>query len=313
MIQLEPVACGLCGSTRSEEFLRRGDLSLFLEGEFKLVRCQDCGLVYMNPRPTISSLNEIYPEEYDQYTVLLRDEKSALMKWSRSYGLRKRIKPITNRVQSGHLLDVGCATGDFLEVMKTVGIWELHGVEINASAGAYAREKLGLPIVTGSVEDAGYPAESFDVITMWNVIEHLPDPVSTLKHLAYLLKPDGILVFNTPNLDSLDAKIYGKYWIGYELPRHFFVFSMKTINELMEKAGFKLVESRCRYGSHALAMSSLRFWLRANSPAWVERIISSIIMSLPVRILASPYFFIADRLNWSTAPTMVCVKQCKQR
>jgi len=309
MIQLETVPCGLCGSTLFEVFLQRRDLSLFVEGEFQLVRCVECGLVYLNPRPMLSSLGEIYPEEYDQYTPLLRDEKSFVSRWLRLYGLRKRMRPIFQRKKSGRLLDVGCATGDFLEgMMITNKNWDLYGVEISVSASKYAREKLDLPIETGSVESVNYPEGFFDVITMWNVIEHLPDPLSTLRYLSRLLKQDGILVFNTPNLDSLDAKLYGRYWIGYELPRHFYVFAMKTLTSILRKAGFEIVDFRCLYGSHALAMSSLRFWMRDTFPEWTEKLLSRLIFSLPVRVLLSPYFIIADKLNWSTAPTLVCKK-----
>jgi len=308
MIEFENVSCGLCGSSKYVNHLCRGDLSLFLEGKFQLVRCSECGLVYLNPRPAQASMAEIYPDHYDQYTPTLKDEPSPIKRWERIYGLRKRIKPIIGQKKTGRLLDVGCATGDFLEVMQMSKDWELHGVEISSSASDHARLTLNLPIVTGSLEDAKYQDNFFDVITMWNVIEHLSDPLATLKELRRILKPDGLLVFNTPNLDSLDAKIFKQYWIGYELPRHFYVFSNKTLDKMLTKAGFTTVETRCLYGSHALSMSSLRFFFRANLPSRVEKVLSSLIMSLPFRFLTLPYFYVVDRLNWSTAPTTVCVK-----
>ncbi len=311
MIDLEEVPCGLCGSRQSEPYLKRKDLSLFLEGEFHLVRCLNCGLVYLNPRPANSSISEIYPDAYDQYTPLLQDEHSPLKKWERLYGLRKRMRPILKRKKSGRLLDVGCATGDFLEAAQITGDWDLYGVEISPYASAYARSRLGLPVETGSVEALAYPDGFFDVVTLWNVIEHLPDLAGSLNSIHRLLKPDGILVFNTPNLDSLDAKFFGQYWIGYELPRHFYIFSRKTLRQALLKTGFEILDSRCQYGSHALAMSSLRFFLRARTLPRFEKLISSIIFSLPFRVLAMPYFFISDLMNWSTAPTMVCGKLCE--
>jgi len=211
MIEFENVSCGLCGSSKYVNHLCRGDLSLFLEGKFQLVRCSECGLVYLNPRPAQASMAEIYPDHYDQYTPTLKDEPSPIKRWERIYGLRKRIKPIIGRRKTGRLLDVGCATGDFLEVMQMSKDWELHGVEISSSASDHARLTLNLPIVTGSLEDAKYQDNFFDVITMWNVIEHLSDPLATLKELRRILKPDGLLVFNTPNLASLDAKIFKQY------------------------------------------------------------------------------------------------------
>ncbi len=142
---------------------------------------------------------------------------------------------------------------------------------------------------------------------MWNVIEHLPDPKTTLKIIHERLKPGGWLVFSTPNHNSFDAQIYKQYWIGYELPRHYYVFSDETIEKLLRLTGFNLISKRCLYGSFALSMSSLRFWLRARHPK-IARKSEKWIFSLPVHILLSPYFFLTDKISRSSPLTVFAQK-----
>jgi SAM-dependent methyltransferase len=307
-LRMEHVACNVCGEDRYEEHLRRRDLMLFLPGEFRLVRCLNCGLVYLNPRPVPEQLAELYEGEYDQYNPAVVDEKP-LKRLDRRYGLRKRCQAILRHKQAGHLLDVGCATGDFLETMRTYAGWQVSGVELSEAASRYARERLGLDVRTGTLKEAHYAPGTFDVITLWNVIEHLTDPVGELSEMNKLLRPGGLLVFTTPNLNSLDARLFGRYWIGYELPRHYFVFSDDTVAALLARTGFRLAETRCLYGSYAAFMASVRFWLRDGRLAgrtldWVERAL----FFRPLRLALAPLFFMADRLKLSSGPTYLCIK-----
>ncbi len=308
-LTLEHVRCNLCDHDDYDIYLIREDLNTFLPGEFQLVSCRNCGLVYQNPSPTINSFNTIYPIDYDQSTESIFRDTSRISRFSRLYGLRKQSKAIIRHKKKGRLLDVGCSTGNFLEIMNTLSGWELHGIEPNPHASEYARNQLGLNVITGLLDDVEYPEEHFDVITLWHVLEHLNDPSKTLQRLQKLLKPDGLLVITTPNLDSFDARIFGKYWIGYELPRHYYVFSLESLDDILRQAGFKLLETRYIYGSHAAFMSSLRFWLRGQKiSSGLRSVTESVLFSPPTRVLTSPYFFIADRLKLSSAPTTFYVK-----
>lgn len=306
-MEWEWVRCNQCGAEAWDLHLRRGDLNLFLEGEFQLVRCRTCDLVYLNPRPPVAQLGELYRDDYDQYTVAVTALRSRLARWDREYGLRKRCRAVLRFVPQGRLLDVGCATGDFLWAMRRYPGWEVAGVELNAAAAEYARAELQLDVRSGTLETANFPAASFDAVTMWDVIEHVPDPAATLAEAARLLRPGGLLVINTPNLASLDARLFGPYWIGYELPRHLYVFSRATLQAQTARAGFTTVDFRNLYGSHSWAMSSVRFWLRARLPGsrlrpWLERAV----LSLPVRALALPYFTVMDQLRLSSGMTVTC-------
>ena len=151
----------------------------------------------------------------------------------------------------------------------------------------------------------------FDVVTLWNVFEHLLDPRESLREIHRILKGNGLLIMNTPNLDSFDAKLFGRYWIGFELPRHLYIFSENTLTRLLADTGFRMVKRRCLYGSHAALASSFRFWVRANldSPT-LRRMMEELLFLRIVRLLAVPYFFTMDRLLKSTAVTVFCEKIC---
>lgn len=304
---MEFVKCNLCGSDHYKVHLVRGDLNLFLDGEFRLVQCLNCGLIYLNPRPTPDELTALYPDNYDQYNIAVCDEPSLCTRLDRRYGLHKRCRAIMRYKRQGRLLDVGCATGDFLDAMRSYPGWEVYGIELNEYASEYARTRLGLVVKTGTLDSVDFPEHWFDVVTLWNVLEHLPDPLSALKTTHRLLKPGGLLVLNTPNLDSLDARIFGPYWIGYELPRHLYVFSRRTLRALVEKAGFSILKTLCLYGSHAATMSSIRFWLRAKArnAKWREPL-EHILFARAFRLMTLPIFFVIDRLQLSTALTIFC-------
>lgn len=307
-MKLETVSCNLCGFEGHSPHLNRGDLSLNIPGEFQLVRCDNCGLIYQSPRPSAGQITQLYPPEYDQHRRAVEQNQSAIARFDRLYGLRKRAKAVTRRLEHGRLLDVGCATGDFIEVMRDKG-WDVTGIEPSLTASRWAREHRGLDVRTGTLETVALADESFDVVTLWNAIEHLPDPKGSLDAINRVLRNNGLLVVTTPNLDSVDARLFGRHWIGYELPRHFYVFSRRTLSSMLEKAGFQILETRCLYGSHAAAMSSIRFWLRSEliDPR-IREPLERMLFSRFLRILTAPYFYLMDRLQLSGPLTVVSSK-----
>jgi 2-polyprenyl-3-methyl-5-hydroxy-6-metoxy-1,4-benzoquinol methylase len=300
------VSCNLCNSINYTEFLAREDLNTFIPGIFRLVRCTECGLVYQNPRPSDKDWNKIYPEEYDQYIPTSANQTFVETSF-RTYGLIKRIRSIERFRTHGVLCDLGCSTGDFLYELGNHLDWEAFGIEPSSEASSYARLQ-GLKVFSGTLEDNIDEIPTIDVLTMWNVIEHLSDPVKTLKIINGKMSSNGLLVFTTPNLDSLDAQIFRKYWIGYELPRHFYVFSMKTINHLLNVTGFTLVDTQCLFGSHAAAMSSLRFWLRSKYPH-LPRTVENFFFGPIARIILSPFFYVSDKAKMSSPLTIFARKR----
>ena len=307
---MENVLCNLCGSNKYKPFLVRGDLNLFLEGQFQLVQCKQCGLVYLNPRPSPNEILSYYLNDYDQFNVAVQHEKHILARWGRRYGLEKRGKVILKHKPHGKLLDVGCATGDFLASMQQRTGWQVIGIEPNQQAAQYVREHYKIEVHTDSIEKLSLDDDTFDVVTLWNVIEHLPNPSASLNTINRLLAHDGLLVISTPNLDCPYASLFGKYWIGYELPRHLYVFSLQTLSSLLSKSGFKIIDTLSLYGEYAAVASSIRFWLRAkyNRKRWLNTF-EKLLFSYPLRILSAPYFFITTRLlRHCAAPTVLAIK-----
>lgn len=303
------VSCIICQEDRSDPFEAVEDRLLHVEGRFQLVRCAGCGLVYLNPQPTSEEILRYYPPEYYSYVGGRSDVPSWWHRVSRDYGLAKRCRVVTQRQRGGRILDVGCATGFFLGAMRRHGDWELYGVEPNAQAVAYAREHLGLDVFAGPLEEAVFPDEYFDAVTLWDVLEHLPNPRAALTRIRCALKPDGWIFCRVPSLDSLDARLFGPYWAGLDAPRHFYVFSQSTLGHLLDVTGFGFREFCCFGGSYPSFALSLRFWAGEKLPSGrARRLVRRLLESPAIRLAVAPAFYLLDRLRKSAALTA-----CSQR
>ncbi len=240
--QLELVACNLCGgndfTVRYNSPLRVGDQEV---GDFmastdrfdrygRIVRCRRCGLVYANPRPSRRQISDAYARVADHDYA----EESS----SRSINAHLSLHTIRRFVDRGRLLDVGCATGYFLNAARIS--FEPHGVELSRWAVEHARTVLNLPVHQGSLEDADFPDGWFDVVTLTDVIEHLTDPRACLEKVHRLLRPQGLLYLVTPNIDSLSAHVLRGRWWGLR-PAHLYYFSAKTLTAMLAKVGFEPV------------------------------------------------------------------------
>ena len=288
---MESVSCNLCGATEAtawyelpDYLLRRADVSA------QLVRCCRCGRVYQNPRPTLAEMGANYPAEYESYAPE-PGEGSWLMGQAVQYGVAKRARFVTRHKQSGRLLDVGCASGIFLRGMRAQAAWKVYGVEINPETAQLARERYGLDILTGTLEQAAFPDGFFDVVTMWDVLEHLHDPASSVREVHRILKADGVFVMRVPNLDSHDARLFGRFWAGLDAPRHLFVFSPQTLNAVLGSNGFRTVTWSCGIGAYTTFLLSLRFWAAAQ--ARTSRVRDGLIRFLyhpVIRLLSAPVF-----------------------
>ncbi|MAT97139.1 MAG: hypothetical protein CL608_08355 [Anaerolineaceae bacterium] len=304
----EWIACEICGSSRHHLVAARTDLFLGGNTLFAMHECEECHVIYQFPRPTPEKMADYYPPYYQQYTKGLVEEKW-LTRLSRCYGLRKRAKIITKQVQTGTVLDVGCATGDFLSIMKTFPRWRVYGIEPTHTALTYARQRIGLSVVEGVLNVAPFAENSFDAITMWDVLEHVYDPLDVLKDVARLLKPGGVFVVNHPNIKSIDRKLFGNMWLGYELPRHLYLFPSDLLRDLMAELGLQEVERQCLYGSHAATFSSVMFLIenRFKDPK-VQALARKLLFSVVARLLVLPYFKVIDYLKLGSNITAVFVK-----
>lgn len=237
----EYVKCNLCGSDDSAILFAGKDRRHKNPGSFSVVRCNKCGLIYLNPRPV--NISEYYPPEY--WGLERVNKKSRLIKAFLKMN-QALIKVVCHKMtiplkNNGKLLDIGCGDGKFLYSMKKLG-WQTYGVEISDLAAKYTREVLGLNVFTGTVEDTSFPDKFFDGITMHHVLEHVEDPTATLLEINRILKDDGLLAIGVPDAGSLEARIFKGYWEHWDMPRHLYHFSPKTIRALLEKTGFCIIE-----------------------------------------------------------------------
>jgi 2-polyprenyl-3-methyl-5-hydroxy-6-metoxy-1,4-benzoquinol methylase len=237
-------ACPLCGSERYR--------TAFEEPPWSVRRCEQCGLGWVSPRLDEAGLQEIYKSERywrsdspktQGYTDYRGDERLYLDTFRKRLGYVLRNGP-----HGGRALDVGCAAGFCMAVMRELG-FEAHGVEVSEAIGSHARDHFGFDTVhIGTLDTAPYPDGHFDVITMWDVVEHVADPVALLVKARELLVPDGLLVIETQDIDSYFARLLGPRWHHYKHEEHIFHFTPETARTLLGKAGFEATGLTHRYG-----------------------------------------------------------------
>ena len=196
---------------------------------FELVHDTDSDFLKTFPQPKIEELPKYYEsQEYISHTDEKRGLISSLYQLVKKWSLQKKAKLILQQHgEVGSLLDVGAGTGDFLKVAKEKG-WQVHGMEPNKNAANLALEK-GIDL-KASLND--FEGKQFDVVTLWHVLEHIPDLEETILKLAALVKPQGALIIAVPNFKSFDARYYGKFWAAYDVPRHLWHFSKESMKNL---------------------------------------------------------------------------------
>ena len=207
---------------------------------FELLLDQDLQLLKTYPQPELQNLGKYYEsEDYISHTDSKRSFFEKLYHIVKSYSLKKKVALINSyHPQKGSLLDIGAGTGDFLVTAKAQN-WQTTGIEPNQSARNLAVSK-GI-LFQNAVEDI--ENQQFDVITMWHVMEHVPDIEHQIKELKRLLKPEGTIIIAVPNYKSFDAGYYKEFWAAYDVPRHLWHFSKGSISKLVAKDNLKLVKT----------------------------------------------------------------------
>lgn len=304
---MQQIECPLCDSPDSEPVALHHDRLLGIDGQFSMVRCTCCGLCYLNPQPTMAELVRYYPEDYDPFETPPPDQIPLPQRASVSHRLHKRKRAVTRHKRSGHLLEIGCANGLFLHAMRQTNDWQVQGVEVSEPAVHYARERLGLDVFHGPLEDAQLPEHFFDVVVMWDVLEHVHSPKDTLRETHRVLKPDGVLVFRLPLLDSWDRKLFGPYWAGWDAPRHLTLFSRHTLDMMLTSAGFRVDQIDCTSGGYTGFVLSIRFWAGEHLSAPAQSRLRRVLEALPLRIATAPYFYLVGRLGKNTFTTVVAL------
>lgn len=247
----EILTCQLCGG--AERTLA------FAEPPYQIFRCDGCGLVYVTPRLSGAALRAVYGEAYWRSDTPKTKGYADYAKDAPLYlkTFRQRFKLLQDHLGTRPLrvLDVGCAAGFFLRVCRELG-HDGFGVEISRPIAEIATAELGEDKVwIGDLDSAVehgprqvFAPHSFDLVTMWDVVEHVPDPQALLRRARTLLKPDGLLVIETQNVQSRFAKMLGPRWQHYKHEEHLYHFDPNTARALLDQGGFDLVRWTPRFG-----------------------------------------------------------------
>jgi len=245
----EMSACDLCGSNRQSLRYRFGALDVW--------KCGECGLVFLGKGAREQDPRVLYDTAYfterGEYFLQQEDRDFQSLSGEHIESFRQGLDRIEAAGKCrGRLLDLGCAVGVFLALAKQRG-WEVCGVDVSEFAAARARERCQAEVYAGELSEIRFPDASFDVVTMWDVVEHCARPASTLGEVHRILKDDGLLLMDTPNEASLIRTVaYGLYRLfGGRMvyparmlyhPYHLYYFSEKTLRELARKCGFEVIE-----------------------------------------------------------------------
>ena len=250
--------CPICNSESKKAFLSCKDNTVS-KLIFELQECNDCGFVFTSPRPQNSDLGKFYEsDEYISHSNTKKGIVSRLYQFVRNKTLRQKRDLINSRQSKGALLDIGCGTGEFANTMKLDG-WNVRGIEPGEKAREAGRTNYGLDVQPEEAL-AQIPESSMDVITMWHVLEHVPDLRGRVQELSNILKDNGLLIVAVPNRASHDAAYYGADWAAYDVPRHLWHFRPQDIKGLFAQFGFEVKETLpMRYDSYYVSMLSEKY------------------------------------------------------
>ncbi len=253
----------MCGAADYEILLLARDNLFAQPGEYPIVKCRRCGLVYVNPRPTVEALPCHYPDNYFAYTQeediapLFRRILTPLVKTTAINRIRYLERVIGRLTEDTRVVDVGCGTNQFLrylqELRGCVGI----GVDFNAKTIDYVRRKYHMPVVCGTLLDAQFKDDHFDLVTMHEYLEHEPNPQRVLTEARRITRCGGHICIEIPYIDGLPAKLFRSRWSQYDVPRHLVFFTQETLATMLQRCGYKLITARTFGAPFIIGMSVL--------------------------------------------------------
>ncbi len=325
---METIDCEMCGGTSNRALFSQYDLAHHVTDElFTVVRCEACRLLFLNPRPTREEIGRYYPATYYPAAgpPAPGDLRRAAKRWSGKvrrwiaqdfYGYpapesargwqwlrrsllwpeflwrRWRGRGFLPWVGQGRALDVGCGAGNNLVALQELG-WDVSGVDASEVAVAQARARFGERVRLGDLASMHYPDRTFDTVLFSHVLEHLHGPVSLLKEVWRILDWDGRVVILCPNAGGLEAKLFGRWWFPWELPRHLFHYEKATLARMLEEAGFRVESARTGLGSLYFMASLDRVWeQRWGTEVPCRRFIE--------KVLVRPFCFCVGHLGGGT-------------
>lgn len=271
--------CRLCLSSDTQLYCRKESVDVY--------RCRGCGLIYVNHIHTYPEIKEHYSKEY--FKPYLKTERIHFKK-----RFKRRIREIKKLKFAGELLDVGSGAGFFLNLASNEG-YRVKGVELSKWACQYAKDNFSLDIFCGELKDAPFKEASFDIITLWHILEHTTDPKEFLIQVNRLLRPGGILAIEVPNIGSNVAKVCGQNWELLAPREHLFYFNQDTLNGLLRDAGFGILRTQSYLWTTPAMVFKSMAGLTIGFKRFILRIVSLFLSVFSVfRFITLPNFIEGD-------------------
>lgn len=225
-------SCPCCGANSSTEWMQVPDRSGNGDGSYALLRCSSCLHTWLGNWPSPEELSVYYGPQY--HHAVGHAGETSIGRWDRQLQVIAKFKT------GGSILDIGCSSGGFLNCLKGDS-WKLYGVEASLPTAERARALTGAEVFAGDIADADFAANSFDVITCSDVLEHLYEPQEVFRQVYKWLKPNGIFYVFVPNISSWEAQVFRSHWYGLDLPRHLQHFSKDSLTTLAKSVDLRPV------------------------------------------------------------------------
>lgn len=294
--------------------------------DFRIERCRDCGLARTLPVPDAQGLGRYYPPAYHGIGQARRFP--ALVEAAQDWLYRRRVRDLERRtgIAAGRVMDYGCGRGFLLQAFRERG-WSPVGVELSEASARYPREILGLQVHTVSDAQAAWPDGDFDLVTLWHVLEHLPDPEAALQQLAAKLRPGGWMMIGVPDFGSGEAAAAGPAWFHLDVPRHLVHFTRPVLAAMLERQGLQVRD----WSAHAPEFdlfSCVQSWqnrlgLPANllyttlrnpgsrppgaaRPAWLR--LAALALAGPMGAVGLPWVLVLGALGRGSSMTVLAMK-----
>jgi SAM-dependent methyltransferase len=274
---IEISKCPICNSSSFSEYLETEDY-FFTKEKFSLSKCDSCDFVFTNPVPSFKEIGAYYAtEKYYSHNSKSKGIISSIYSGVREVNLKNKYKIVSEFKDGGSILDIGCGTGEFLNYGKKKS-WKVKGIEPNENARKFIQDNYGIDVE----DEPGLKTlknNSFDVVSMWHVLEHVYDLNDRMQSIKNLLKDDGVAIIALPMIDSPDSKKFGKHWAGLDVPRHLHHFSSATFEKLADRNSF-IVVNKFPMKFDSFYVSWLSYQARKNSFAFPMGLLTGLISNL---------------------------------